>query len=361
MANKLAQTVFQTGPSDELAAHDVYKSDGNAIITSVQVMNEVSSSLTMGSQAVQQAAKEFSSIVEAGKEFIVDKAALADRLNQAAGEFASEFRELAGDIKEGISTAMGVAGKVMTTVNGVKAMVNNFDIRNLSSVGALINKVAQIDAFKLIDTKAIESIYTGVIAQATKLGIPNAFGAIADTIGSAVALTNVVRTILPGVIKSSDIGALESIANSKAAKLVSIVDPSFTRRLTGNYQAPKRGMQANTRGEFSRISQSFAKISPSWNKKTRSGDVQSAIRILDIIGGSNDFKKVVYAGAATVVEPHAQEKYYCLASKYKEVDPVKELKINFPTLTLLSPDEMTRNDKSVTDTFSSGAEVRYVT
>lgn len=362
MANKLAQTVFQTGPSDELAALDVYKSDGNAVITSVQVMSEANSAFSQGSEAAQQAAKEFSSIVEAGKEFVVDKVALADRLSKAAGEFASEFRDLAGGIKEGISTAMGAADKVMSTINGVKTMVDSFNIKDLSSVGALINKVSNTNAFKFVDTKAIESIYTGVIDQATRLGIPNAFGAVVNTIDSARALTSIVRTVLPGVAKSSDIGALESIANSKAARLVSIVSPNFTRQLTTNYHIPKRGVQVNTQGEFARISQSFAKINPSWNKKSRSGDAKDAIRILDIIGGSNDFKKVVYAGAATVESSNAEEKYYCLASKYKEVDAVEELKINFPTLTLLSPDEMTRGDRGVTDTMSTtGEDVRYIT
>lgn len=353
MASQLAKTVFQTGPKDILATLDIYKSAGKDIITSVQALSEPVSSLMAGVGQAQSAIGDFTNMA---KNFSLDKNALADRLLAASSSFTSELRNLTKGAKDQIESALGPAKKLMCTVNDVKSMVNNFDIKNISSVGALINKVAGSDVFKAIDRGAIVGIYSSVIDQATKLGIPNAFGAIVGAIGDTRTLLGVANKILPGIIEQSDLNQFTSIANSPIGKLINVVNPGFCKALTGSYKMPSNGATKNSSSDFGKIISSLGKINPNWDKKLRSGDTGVALRALDILGGSIDFKKILHAGAASNVDPQPLDKFYCLASKYKEADPIRELSKNFPKLSLSALDKSAQQIFGITDPRTTSRE-----
>jgi hypothetical protein len=355
----LAQGTFSGGASDDVATADVYKItsaiDGaqDAVITSIQDLElEINAKLLDVKLAAGDAADFLKKV---GQDLQFDAKTLTDRLLGTNSEFRDMYNGLNDKLKQGAmlkTYAQKKAASLVCTINDTKSLVNSAKINDIRSLGNFINKYTGTKIFSGQDKGAISGLLGSVITTASDLGISGAFKSIADTITDNGILGRVTRAVLPIALRNSDTKMLRDLASSNAGKLINVFSPGFTQSFSKAFVY--RGDRGQTLTSFEDIFHSFENVDSTWDLLQRGGDGNSAVNLLALMGGSNDFSNLLMTGVrywATEqskgnTPPVRVQGVYGLASVYREVTVGEAIKRDFPAVALLSQynDQLPKQD-----------------
>lgn len=383
MANSLVETTFKCGPDDKLAAVDVYGEVGAPGATNhIQAFSIESSQLLSGGfgstlenvamkaisearsmaanaiggmqNALSQATKDVTALASKANSLIsgtveqieVNKKELTDRILGASSEFSTAMRGLPQGINDKMLNSVPLSSDLMCTVDGVRSKINSTELKSVQAVGKLINDVTKTKIFSSQDTGALSGVLGSVIGAASELGIPNAFQAITSTITDNRLLTAVTRVAIPQVLSSGNMQTLRSISKTPAGRLVEAIAPGTVSQISKLYKAPTK-LPRTARQDYSveGVLDTINNLKPNWDVYNRS-PTDTAVNIIDILGGSNDFKNLIKNG---VNDLSPEKKIYQFASLVKQVSVGASLKKDFPAITVSS---LQKTRKAVTNVMS---------
>ena len=383
MANSLVDTTFIAGPDDDMATVDVYGEVGAPGATNrIQAFNVEESQLlgggfgsnlenaakkaidaakSMASDAIggmqnaftqainsaNSAASKATSLISGTAEQIkVNKQELINRILGASSEFSSSMRGLTDDVNYQMLNAVPLRSDVMCEVDGIKSKISSTDLKSVRAIGEVINDVTKTKLFSSQDTGALSAVLGSVVGAASNLGIPNSFKAITSTITDNKLLTAVTRVVIPQVLSSSNMQELRSISRTPAGRIVEAIVPGTVSQISKLYKAPtKRPRSAREDYSIEGVLETITNFKPSWDQYQRN-PTDTAVNIIDLMGGSKDFKKLLKDSASDLSD---EKKVYMFASLINQASVGSSLKRDFPMICTTS---LNKTRKVTTDVVS---------
>ena len=354
--NPLALPTFSTGPSDSVAAVDVYKESGS-LVNSIQDKKtsgasfDISSLLANGGKgALGSSGSLLAKTATGGVKLNVK--AVTDRLLKTAPQLASSLRSLSSDAQSRIASTF-----TDTKVMNMKLGAENFTISSAKyndalSYGDFLNDVNAYNDTLMVtnssttmcsayDIDSHASMISGAVIQGSDLGIPRSYSFVAQNqtvANNSSLLTRVAAATLPILAKNGDLGNLSTMSSGPGGQVFGAVLPNYAGVIRNNYSYGPYAM--NTPGaqvqDYQNLISIFTNTDSRWNVIDRIGDATGTtgtqtFNLVRLIGGSREFQELLAIGVKSLVDGH-QDKVQ-IAARYLPRSTVdQELKRYFPKL-----------------------------
>lgn len=348
MANKLSSTVFNAGPKDSLATLDVYASNGQKVINSIQALS-ASVGFDLAGLLGTKTSSNIASVIAASAGLVgINKDALTQRLVGISSSVKSAFSSMASSIQSGITgTFSDKAGVIEANINGTKSLVSSSDFSDLSSFGSFINAyTGNKDLYSVVDRDGLSGIVGGMVNQGSTLGIGNIFSTLTSGISDKSICNSVVEYCIPNIVDTSNVDVLHDMTTSGFGSVIGSLFPDFTRNLTRSYTRYLNGFERDPVGTWNKMMDSFSNIKANWDVFQRN-PTSTALNLLDLMGASSDFKGLVAIGLDLMAD-NDYKKLYALAIMFPETTVEAEIHKYFPQ-TILTTDFKTDPSKVTLD------------
>lgn len=336
VAPKLAAPTFISGPRDDLATADVYsQTQSDLVINSIQKLTSFTgsggSNVLRGGAALLAQLPIIKGLTASGG-LAISKENLIARLIAGSGSLVSSIRNMSGDLATSVGRNLPESSTVVTSVGGIAARVDSAQIGNLRSLGDTINQVTQNDnAFSITDRGAQVGLYSGIIQEATKYGIPNSFGSLMAGVQDQYVVQKVATAVLPTLIGRSDLASLKAISTVLPPGAVQMSYPSTVRDFSRQYQAPEGTTQLESNATYAELMDAYDDIDPDWNTCTREledGTSEDVVSIVNLQNSSADMHRMIVVGAQTATT--TDEKLNVLATVIPATSVDEGLQQHFP-------------------------------
>lgn len=294
----LVNTTFYAGPEESVAVIDAYKKKSSAIVNSFQELEKVAdtkiASIVSPPSTPAAMTNLISSVVNGRP--VVNQAAVMERLLGTGTNFQSTFNTLQQGIQAGFGIATGVINQVTGTINGLTSILKSVDIKSISGIGSLVNKLSNGNFnLALIDKGALSGMVSGLVKEGSKLGLGGIFNSLSSVIQNKDILLNAAKSILPTAIK--DIPLLKEMALSAVGKDLKNIMPNLVSSVVKNFKIPKGTPEKAFAGIYNDIVSSFTAIDPGWKQCTRGGNetlnVSSVVTQNNIAGKISDLDNLM--------------------------------------------------------------------
>lgn len=307
----LAKTTFSTGSNDKLATVDVYTADSASspvdIAAPIQAINPLTMLATMSSylgtaNALIGDYKKLASLP-------LSASALLNGVLSSSPLIQSAFNSLPIAIKNAIVvaqafTSSGSASNIIPknsisiTNNGVTSNVINSTLHDVNGMVAMTAALSNGTYTPTVtDQTAIPIILSNVIAIASSMRLPGAYGAIIGSMAPTPANTRIKGTLASlaanTAVSNGNLGLLSEVAKS------GIPLPN-KRHVVNNFSKNYAFAPDESSKDFALIGaqlrSAFTAINPTWNKATtQAGGVNDLTALL---GASADLQKVIAVTAS---------------------------------------------------------------
>lgn len=356
--NPLASTTFSSGPSDSLAAVDVYSTSGKNVINSIVDKKDsglgfdISKLLANGGKGSIGSAGSLLSMTKTGG-LGLNTNDITGRLLKAAPGIGSSLRDMSDKAKAGIMDKFKDSGTMdfkmgadtfkvpssnfadMTAFSSYATDVNAYSF-NLTSLNA--NTDGTCYAY---DVDAHAAMLSGGITQGSNLGIPKSYDFFTKASSSVTdnkeLLTKVAAAAGPILAKNGDLGNLAQLTQGGGGQVLSAVLPSYGNTLKQNYSYGNYGRNTGAQvNDYTNLISIFTNTDSKWNIIDRIGDATgttgtTTFNLLRVLGGSREFQELIAIGVKNMVEGD-RNKVQGLAAMFGETTVDAQLKINFPRL-----------------------------
>ncbi|MBN22753.1 MAG: hypothetical protein CL678_15820 [Bdellovibrionaceae bacterium] len=284
MAGKIAETLFQSGPLDELLATDVYN------LTDALVRNRLPADLSdtisstvksfMRDGALSDSA--FKKVLSlADNKIGLDTAALVSRIEGLSDSIRGPLNNISSAAKEGITGAlksMGVdptqAMGAVVTIGDVATTIANGDIEDARGIVDLISEVTGSSGIaKILDLEAEAALISGILGEAIRLQIPGAIDALVDL--SNDRDDRVVRRALEANLLSAIINGQLTIVRNILTKIgrVGVLTqvPQAIKLLLSTYRFKEVSAVIDYDAKYTELKTLLDDIDPNWFVDQRDG------------------------------------------------------------------------------------------
>lgn len=370
--NPLASTTFSSGPSDTLAAADVYKANGKAVINSIQDKKtselgfDFSSLLANGGKGAIGSAESLLKTTAGGKISLNTKS-ITDRLIKAAPNIASSLRDMSSKAQANIAGTFADSG-----VMDFKMGTDTFQLPSTSyaDVAAFGNYATDVNAFSTnlavmqadgmcsaYDIDAHASMISGGVTQGSNLGIPKSFGfltAVPTVSENSKLLTKVASSCIPILAKNGDLSNLRQLTSGPGGQVMNAVLPDYAGVIKQTYSYGNYGRNTGAPvNDYTNLVGVFLNTDSKWNVIDRIGDATGTtgtktFNLLKLLGGSKEFQQLIAIGVKSLVED-SEDKVQGLAAMFGQVTVDQQLKRDFPRLwqESYSEPQVTKKNKTV--------------
>lgn len=347
MTAKLATPFFIGGAKDTLAAVDVYTNTSADVInaipdtTLVEPADDLEMAALVGGSAMDQA--------------VAGATAAADSYEQSADDALSQLQDAAPDVTDGLRdmTPAGAAaltqdmtsslGGLADQAGGLSAM--SVDVGGVVSpvtgsfgdaqaVTGMVNKLSGLpQASILANSGGLVGVLSGVINQASRIGMKGVFGPVMQYSGlanlgpaSGAVTLRIASQVLPGIVKGGDFASLQSMGAVVGPAGMGALAPNVVGDVCRNYALPTGTGVAAMPQIYSQATGAFSSVNPNWNSTQFGGSTLPSITALQ--GASPDMRKVVQVGA--MLSNDSGAKLHLLASVFPASSAVGSLSKSFP-------------------------------
>jgi len=342
MTPQLAKPTFLSGAQDDLAAADVYSRTTGSVINRIQSIlgadNIDLSAVLRGGDFLLKQLPIITGLTSGGG-LILNKENLVARLIASSATLSRSITNLTGDLSNSLVAQVGLnlpnAGEVYSKVGDVVQRVSAASISSVSSLGAMINTVTgQSNLYSIVDKDAMVGLYTGVVREATRFGIPNTFNSLMQGVTDPYIVSRVASQVLPQMINSSDTAGIYAMTQRVAPGSLTMGYPSALGDFTSKYRAPAGAVDSNRPAEFQTVMNTYSAVQPDWNtcKRPTTAGVSQAVDVTRLQGGTPSFKQMIAAGVMSTTNPDT--KLYAIASLFQPTTVDRELRAQFPRTVL---------------------------
>jgi hypothetical protein len=340
MGNSLAQTFFATGPDNSVAAVDVYQSNGQSVVNSIQPVASKSTldlGLSMGGTSLSNVF--LTKPPRLGNSSIGDPTdrmmcSITDSEPSFTSSLKSAYRSIdtksALNIAQGFKSGRGLSANIGGSTFNLKGA--NYGAAN--SIGQFMNVMTNNPQFfKLTDRDGKASLLGGVIREGTRLGIPNLIGTLGQNNLDRRTKQNILLSALPNIVQSGKTLFMKDASGLSTASSIPRMYPSYTRDFGRNY-SPPTNVFSNPDKEFTDFMGAADLIKPGWDRKMIGNT--NALDMTQIMGGNSDFKRMISVGSAAL-PVNDDRKMLGMCKIYDQPqDVMSSLKYSFPKTSLLS-------------------------
>lgn len=275
---RLAQSRFVTGAKDELATVDPYEiTDGavrNRASTLVNDFIDSTLGVLRNSPGIEDALALVKGITEGG----LSVEEMQRRLDTLLGFSKSDFEALGEGIKQDIFRNLGIEAD---STGGMQSRVydNNVNIspdkaeqvRLISDVlKGLSNDESRI---ALIDLAAETALYSGILKESVKAGVPNAIEVVKENASDPLVVKKVAIEGIGSALTTGNLEAIESLQKEVSPKEILAVYPDICLRILQTYRFPL-GQRPDYDAEHIRINTLLDSLDPQWpNNKRGEGPI----------------------------------------------------------------------------------------
>ena len=331
MAGSLTTTSFSSGAKDAAATVDVYAKSSNTVINSIQDIRTRFFTTKLSSMRGGDFSAAMGSVVRGidAAGLVIDKSALIGRVIGSNSGLLAGFKDLSGKVGDGILGAFDEKDGVFASIGGVISKVSSSAVADVKALGSLISDVAG-DAYDFVvkDNDGLAGLYTGIIKEATALGIPNSFGGIVSAIRDPNIINRVAGNILPAIVGGSDTAGLLGVAAGTAQGVLKAVNPQLLNDFSRNYTNPVYNSVRDLQSEGSSIFRAFDAVDNGWDKASRLG---SKITDITTIQGASPAAKSAIGAASTnqSSDDSKDRSMYSLANVFSSTSVADSLKSDF--------------------------------
>lgn len=296
----LVKNSFTTAPDESTATVDVYKAKNLAPVNSIND-KEDSQSSSLKEMAVRSAKSLKSylptilSVARDGTS-LLNATSTAARIQSLLKLGSTGFTSLPSDFQDKIA---GLAGKdsksfgdVFATVGGVTQRVAGTKLNDIRQTGRLLGDLSGDP--KLVgvqDQDSTISVFSSVIGEASRTGIPNSFSSLAGTLNNSQAIRRLANASLPATLENSDALGLKDLATAVNPKELNLLNPNLIDDFSSNYTLPVQCTAAQAKTETSNVMNAFNAVDPTWLTKDV-GNGTTATDVSKLMSSSSDMQKI---------------------------------------------------------------------
>lgn len=342
MTPQLAKPTFLSGARDDLAAADVYTRTTGSVINSIRSILgaddiDLSAVLRGGDFLLKQL--PIITGLTSGGSLILNKDNLVARLLVSSNSLSRSITSLTGDLSNSLVSQVGLnlpsLGEVYSKVGDVVQRVGAASLSSIGALGTMINQITgQANLYSVVDKDALVGLYTGVVREATRFGIPNSFTSLMAGVVDPYIVQRVAAQALPQLINSSDTRGILAMTQRVAPGALTMGYPQALGDFTSKYRPPPGSMDSSRPAEFATVVSTYDAVQPGWNsckRSTSSGPVQ-AVDVTRLQGGTLSFTQLVAAGVMSSSNPDT--KLYAIASLFAPTTVDRDLRTQFPRTVL---------------------------
>lgn len=360
MANQLALPTFVTGPSDRLAAVDVYKNQQqtgqvvNSIKNILQQYNPTlarslagfnsvdiqsiarvalnlggSSNSAIGQQLLSRAMVVNPNIVGSIRSM---DASIRDQFTKTMGNVGLNQNNQFGSTRGYIGNNAGYNSQIgygtydandprnfICTVDDVQNPISYNNVNRMQSISDLVNNITGRSSISFNDRGSQIGLHSSIIKECLDSNVSGVTKDIFSVIGDRQIMSIVAREVMPDVVKYSSVNDMYNIADSLYEGELAYAIPSLLNIFSRNFGNNQKSYYYNLGAQkhiatYGEILQAYNKTYPGWNTYVRNveeSEPEIAINISPLIEGTATFNKVLTAGATN--SSNNDEKPYLLA------------------------------------------------
>lgn len=353
--NPLATTTFSSGPSDTLAAQDVYAATGNTVINSIQDKKssglgfDFSSLLANGGKGAIGSAGSLLKMTPTGGVALNVKS-ITDRLTKAAPSIASSLRDMSSSAQANIAGTFKDSGVMNFKMGTDTFKLPSTSFSDVSAYGSFATDVntfstnlpslTQDGMCSAYDIDSHASMISGAVTQGSNLGIPKSFSFMTSApavSGNSELLTKVASACIPVLAKNGDLSNLKQLTSGPGGQVINAVLPNYAGMLKQTYSYNNYGRNTGAPlNDYTNLVGVFLNSDSKWNVIDRIGDATGntgtkTFNLLKVLGGSKEFQQLIAIGVKSLVEDH-DDKVQGLAAMFGETTVDQQLKQDFPKL-----------------------------
>ena len=361
MVNRLASPTFVTGPSDKLAAVDVYRNQQqtgqvvNSIRNILQSYNPVLARSLAGfnTMDIQSIARAALNIGGSSNNMIGQQ--LLNRAMSTNPNISGSIRSMDSGVRDQFGRAMGNTGynqynrfgnapgyigngygrdsqmgygnynsrdprNLTCTVDDIQRPVSHNNYGRMSSIGSLLNSITGKQSIGFNDRGSQVGLHTAIIRECLDSNVSGITKDIFSVIGDRQIMSLVAGEVMPDVVRYSSTNDMYNISGGLYENELINAIPSLLSLFTKNFGSnPKsfyynQGAQQHVKS-YGEIIQAYNRTYPGWNRYIRNIEdsemPETAIDISPLLEGTPTFNSIITAGATN--SPNIEEKPYLLA------------------------------------------------
>lgn len=297
MAIQLATGVFTSGPKDEFATVDAYKSSGEEIINSLPInlkdAKDIFAAIKVGSNGfdLMGTAKGLS------------KTVLGEYLKTSASGLGLKLPDLGASVLEKTTTLLEKTGvdaqAVMCTIGEYTNKASALDMGRITKLGYALTQVKGVDGIvKVVNQAQNSALLSNLIGEASDLGVGGALSSLKGVIDDNGLISRVVKSSIPFVLKNSDVSLLRELTSGGVGNVLNSIAPGFTKSFASVYN-PQYSYNFNRVGSFNSIVDAFDSVYNGWDQGKQNG--QDIFSIFSMLSGTKAFKTLVGSGVAWIM------------------------------------------------------------
>lgn len=356
--NSLAPTTFSSGPSDTLAALDVYTSTGKNVVNSIQDKKtsglgfDFASLLANGGKGAIGSKGSLLAMTKTGGVTLNTKS-ITERFLKSAPALASSLRGMTSTAQANIASTFTDAGTMKFKMGGDMLTIPSTSYSDVAAFGdyatdlnaystslTSLNDTSALASCSVYDIDAHASMIAGGITQGSSLGIPTSYNFLTQppaVAGNTQLLTKVAASAIPILAKNGDLGNLAQITSGPGGQVMGAVLPDYAGVLKNTYNYSTYGRNTGAPvNDYVNLVKVFTNTDSQWNVFDRIGDATgntgtTTFNLLKVLGGSLEFQQLIAIGVKSLVEGDPN-KTMGLASMFGQTTVDQQLRINFPKL-----------------------------
>ncbi len=336
MSVQLASGVFSSGPKDDFATVDAYKSTGEAIVNSIPIN-------------LKDAKDIFASIRIKNGQFDImgtakylDKTVVGDFLRTTASGLGLKINDLgAGVLAKTTKLLESVAPDAQSVMCSIGDYTNKASVMDMARVAKLGYSLSQVNGIggimKVVNQSQNSALLSNLIGEASDTGIGGVLTSLKDTINENGIISKVIKTSLPFVLKNGDVSLLRELSGGGIGNVLNSISPGFTKSFASVYN-PQYSYNFSKVGSFNSIVDAFDNVYDNWDVASQNGE--SIFNIFSMLSGTKAFKTLIGSGVAYVMsevqdgQKQKRAQAHALARIYAETTLQDQIKTYFPGLIL---------------------------
>ncbi len=285
---KLAETIFKTGPKDELLTVDVFGISDNSILNNLS--NKLSSYAVSALEAFRKSTGLSTDLTKLFKKtdkgFSIDASALTDRVTKVLSGSSSLLRGLSDSLQSQLT--QGVNGMAQQIYNQVRVKVGdvardlNLDgsISDARGILELVNHITGDSRLsKFIDIGAEANMLSGIFREAIEMGIPEAVEALAEAAQDSPSADYALRGNIEVAVTMSDLDTTALMVDKLGINRVLADVPDAAQRLVSNYRLPPGTSNSELDAVYTKLSGVLDQLQPNWRSYDRNGQPVSDLSL----------------------------------------------------------------------------------
>ena len=275
MSSSFASAFLDESPLEDLLvkdAYDVQSGDGN---TSIQdALANFGKDLASSIRNTPQIASRIADLVSSARSGRLTKAHALLRVAGALGGSDGPLTKLSASVRNNVMSTLGVSsenqGRIISAVGTAVRVSRTTDIRGATEMISVLQEITgNSDIVQLFDMEAEVAVFGGILGEAVRLGLPDAFDAIMDQASDDRVRYQIAYETLPSVVFSSDILTMQKLIARVGAETVRALYPNFVRDFLKAYVLPIEDTVDMYPTRYAELVSLFNLVDPNWDKAPR--------------------------------------------------------------------------------------------